>query len=259
MPAELADVGLQLLLPAALAAGWLDAIGGGGGLIQLPALLLALPPQLTPLALGTNKISSIVGTTAAATTYWRRVPPPLRTTAPMTAAAFIASGFGSLMSSHLDPTRLRPAILLMLVLVFGLTLRNPTRQLRQVADHEVPEHGRLLPLLMGAGIGFYDGAIGPGTGSFLLIALVQLVGLSFLRASAAAKFVNIGTNLASVIVFGLAGHIWWQLGLLMGMANLLGGLLGSRMAVRFGSEFVRNLLLVAVGLLILKLGWSVFG
>lgn len=259
MPTELADLSLLFLLPAAFSAGWLDAIGGGGGLIQLPALLISLPPQLTPLALGTNKLSSIVGTTAAAATYSRHVPPPMRTTAPMLVAAFFASGCGSLLASQLDPVRLRPVIFVMLLAVFGLTLRNPTGQLRAVADHEVPGHGRLLPILIGGSIGFYDGAIGPGTGSFLLIALVQLVGLSFLRASAAAKFVNIGTNLASIIVFGLAGHIWWQLGLLMAVANLLGGILGARMAVRFGSGFVRALLLVAVGLLILKLGSGIFG
>lgn len=259
MPADLGWPALALLLLAAFAAGWLDAIGGGGGLIQLPMLLLVLPANLTPVALGTNKVSSIIGTTAAATTYARRLPPPLKTAAPMMGAAFLASLAGSSLASSVDPVSFRPVILVMLVIVFVITLSKRSLSAATLADHETPTHGLLLPIAIGAGIGFYDGLIGPGTGAFLLVALVQLAGFSFLRASSTAKFVNWSTNLASIIIFGAFGSILWSLGLAMGAANLGGGLLGSRMALARGSGFVRGLLLAAVALLIVRLAWSLVG
>lgn len=259
MPADLAWQLLPLLLLAAFAAGWLDSIGGGGGLIQLPALLLFLPPQFTHLAIGTNKLSSIIGTTAAASNYARAVPPPTRTAAPMMLSAFVASGTGSWLATRIDASALRPLILVALVIVFFITLINPASRVRALSDHEHPTHHLAVPVGIGAMLGFYDGLIGPGTGAFLLVALVQLVGLSFLRASATAKFVNWATNLASVIIFASQGEIWWQLGLAMGSANLVGGYFGSRTAIKRGSEFVRKLLLVAVALLILRLGWSLLG
>ena len=177
----------------------------------------------------------------------------------MMATAFLASGSGSWLATRIDASALRPLILVALVIVFFITLVNPASRVRALADHERPTHNLAVPVAIGASIGFYDGLIGPGTGSFLLVALVQLVGLSFLRASATAKFVNWATNLASVIVFASQGAIWWQLGLAMGSANLVGGHFGSRTAIKRGSEFVRKLLLVAVALLIVRLGWSLVG
>jgi uncharacterized membrane protein YfcA len=128
-----------------------------------------------------------------------------------------------------------------------------------VADHEAPSHSLVLPLLIGLVIGFYDGAIGPGTGVFLLISLVQVFGFSFLRASATAKFVNVATNLAAILTFGIGGHVAILIGGIMGVANLVGGYLGSRLAIAKGSEFVRRVMLLVVGALILKLGASLLG
>ena len=246
-----------LLILAAAAAGWMDAIGGGGGLIQLPALLLVIPTALTPSALGTNKLSSIIGTSAAAATYARKVPPPMASIKPMMIAAFIGSAAGSLLASSLNPTVFRPIIFVLLVIVWIITLINPTSRVTAVLDHETPQHSWFIPIVAGLSLGFYDGAIGPGTGAFLLIFLVQMLGLSFLRASSSAKFVNVATNGASVIIFAASGHVLWILGLTMGVANLIGGVIGSRMAIRHGSEFVRKILLIVVAVLIVRLGFTI--
>lgn len=248
-----------LLLAAAFTAGWLDAIGGGGGLIQLPVLLLLMPAELTATALGTNKLSSIIGTSAAAATYAKQVPPPTGTVRPAMVAAFIGSAAGSTVATALDPALFRPIIFGMLVAVWLVTWRNPASRVRSVADHETPMHGLFQPIALGLSIGFYDGAIGPGTGAFLLLALVHLFGLSFLRSSATAKFINLATNAASLIVFGITGNIMWITGLLMGSANLLGGITGARLAIKRGSGFVRQVLLLAVALLIARLGVSMWG
>jgi len=248
-----------MLLIAAFAAGWLDAIGGGGGLIQLPVLLLLLPHSAPAAVLGTNKLSSIIGTTAAARTYAKTVPPPRAIAAPMMLAAFIGAGAGSAVASSLDPELYRPVIVVMLVGVWIFTFINPAARLKQIPDHEPPQVGVFMPVLLGFGIGFYDGAIGPGTGTFLLIGLVAAFGLSFLRASSTAKFVNVATNLASILVFAATGSILWLLGLLMGAANLAGGIIGSRTAIRFGSEFVRRTMLVVIAALIVRLGITIFG
>ena len=248
-----------LLFLAALAAGWLDAVGGGGGLIQLPSLLLALPQSLTVSALGTNKLSSIIGTTAAAATYSRAVPPPRQIVRPMMLAAFVGSGVGSLVASRINPELFRPVIFFVLVGMWVFMVINPTAKVRGLEDHEVPQHSIALPILIGASLGFYDGAIGPGFGAFLLLTLVNAFGLSFLRSSATAKFVNVATNFASILVFATAGHVIWLLGFAMGGFNLLGGVIGSRMAIRYGSAFVRTVLLAAVALLILRLGFAIWG
>ena len=250
---------LLLLFLAALAAGWLDAVGGGGGLIQLPALLLALPTQLTVSALGTNKVSSIIGTTAAATTYARTILPPRKVVRPMMVSAFAGSALGSVVASRMHPEVFRPVIFFLLVAMWIFMVVNPTAKVRGLEDHEVPEHSWIMPAMFGAALGFYDGAIGPGFGAFLLLALVNVFGLSFLRSSATAKFVNVCTNAASIIVFALSGHVIWVLGIAMGAFNLLGGVVGSRMAIRLGSGFVRGVLLCAVALLIVRLGWSIWG
>ncbi len=254
---ELSWWSIILLCLAALAAGWLDAIGGGGGLIQLPVILLVFPANATAAALGTSKLSAIVGTSAAAANYARTIAPPKKTLKPMMTAAFIGSAIGALLATGLDTSVLRPIIVALLGGVWVLTWKNPTRGLREVADHETPQHSFILPVLVGGVIGFYDGLIGPGTGIFLLASLVQLFGFSFLRASATAKFVNVATNLAAIITFAMGGHIVVAVGLLMGCANLVGGIIGSKMAIARGSEFVRKVVLAVVGALILKLGWGI--
>ena len=239
------------LLVAALAAGWIDAVAGGGGLIQLPALLLVFPHAQTLTAMGTNKTSSIIGTSIAVRTYASAHRPDWRLAGRIMATAFVCSGLGSFTATRVSTDFLRPAIVIVLAGVWVSTI------VRKPLDREVFEtarHGSALAIA--AVVGFYDGLIGPGTGSFLLIGFVAIVGMSFLGASVAAKLANLATNLASIIVFAATGHILWWLGILMGVANAVGGRLGARTAIARGSGFVRLVFLGSTGALLIRLAYS---
>lgn len=247
---------LVLLCVAAAMAGWVDAVSGGGGLLQLPALFLALPETAPVQVLGTNKVSSILGTAAAAATYSRKAPPDVRTALPMVGAAVAGSAMGAATASRLPADVIRPVVVVLLVCVWLWTLLRPQMGRTQ----ELRWHGRrrhyVIAVVAGLAIGFYDGLLGPGTGSFLLIVLVGVLGYSFLNASSTAKIVNLGTNLAAIVVFGISGSVLWALGLLMGVCNMAGAVVGARMAISRGSEFVRIVFLAVVGILILRLGWD---
>ncbi len=250
---ELSD--LLLLCLAAFVAGSLDAIVGGGGLVQLPALLLVLPGTPVVSLLGTNKLSSIIGTASAAVTYCRRVRIDRGTAVRMTLAAFVGSAGGAALAEVLDSSVLRPLVLVALIGVFLYTARRPS--LGEVeALRLTPRRQSVLAVVGGATIGCYDGLVGPGTGSFLVFLLVGAAGLSFLHASATAKVVNTATNLAALLLFASFGHLLWTLGLLMGAANLLGSQLGARLALRYGSAWVRKVFLVVVSVLIAKLAYD---
>jgi uncharacterized protein len=244
---------LLLLVVAAFAAGWLDAVGGGGGLIQLPILLLALPISATASALGTNKLASSFGTGAAAVTYARKFPPNYQVLGIAMAAAFVGSAVGARFANLVSPELFQPIIFVLLLLVWLLNWFN--------FKPAVTELGRghfgfpLFALL----IGFYDGLIGPGTGAFLLTGLVFWQGMNFLEASANAKFINFATNIAAILVFGLAGQIYWALGGIMAVFNIVGGQLGARFAIARGGDFVRKVLLLVVALLLLRLGFQIWG
>ena len=255
-----APVVLALLVVAAGLAGWVDAVSGGGGLVQLPALIVGLPGAPPATILGTNKLSSIIGTTAAALTYRRAAVTDVATAVPMALAAFLGSACGAVVATHLPGTFFRPLALVLLLVVGGWTLLRPALG----EDQDLRWHGteaharhRVAAVTMGATIGLYDGVFGPGTGTFLVFGLVVLLGYSFLNASAIAKVVNVSTNLAALIVFAASGHVLWALGLAMGAANLAGGVIGARTAVRKGSGFVRVVFLVVVAVLLLKLGYDV--
>jgi uncharacterized protein len=256
-PLALPDPGvLVLLCVAAGLAGWVDAVSGGGGLLQLPALLLAFPAAAPVQVLATNKVSSILGTSAATATYARKAPPDVRTALPMAVAAILGAAIGAATASRVPADAFRPVIVVLLVAVWVWTLLTPMMG----AQQQLRWHGRrrhyAVATVAGLAIGFYDGLIGPGTGSFLLIVLVAGLGYSFLNASSTAKVVNLGTNLAAIAVFVATGSVMWLLGLLMGACNVVGAVVGARMAIRRGSGFVRAVFLAVVGLLILRLGWD---
>jgi uncharacterized membrane protein YfcA len=249
---ELTLATVVLLVLAGFTAGWVDAVVGGGGLIQLPALLLV--PGISPVqALATNKLAGIMGTSVSAATYYRRVQPDLGTAGPMALAALAGAGGGAALASLLPEDVFVPVILVALVAVAVYTVARP--QVGRATDLRWAGRTHLLvALALGAGIGFYDGLLGPGTGSFLVIALVGVLGYAFLEASAQAKIVNAATNLGALVVFALQGAPLWRLGLLVGVANIAGAYLGARTAVARGSGFVRLVFLVVVAVLVVRLG-----
>ena len=242
---------------AALFAGFIDAVVGGGGLIQVPALF-SLYPDTAPASLfGTNKISSFVGTSNSASRYIRSVRMPWRAVLPAAAAAFLFAYLGSMSVAWLPRNLLRPMILALLI---GAAIYTFWR--KDFGAIHRPRHvGRdALPraLLLGAVIGFYDGFFGPGAGSFLIFLFIRVFGFDFLHASASAKVVNVATNLASIGFFIPHGHYLPLAAVLMAAANLIGSLIGTRMALTRGSGFVRRFFLAVVCVLIVKFAWDTF-
>ncbi len=249
---------LALLALAAFVAGWVDAVVGGGGLVQLPALLLV--PGLIPVsAAATNKLSSSLGTAVSALTYARRVEPADRpdpwTAGPMALVAGLGAVLGAAGAAALPAGVFVPVVLVALILVGLYTLLRPELGTVTALRHQGSRHV-LTAMAAGLVIGGYDGLIGPGTGSFLVFALVGLLGYAFLAASATAKVVNLATNLGALTLFAVHGSVLWGLGLMMGVANVLGAYLGARSAISRGSAFVRVVFLVVVSVLIVRLGWQ---
>lgn len=246
---------VALLMAVAFAAGWVDAVVGGGGLLQLPALLLV--PQLAPVqALATNKLASVFGTGTAALTYLRRVRPDLRTALPMAAVALVGSFGGAAVASMLPPALFKPIIVVVLAAVALFVALRPRLGATTSLRFDGGRH-LVVACLLGAVIGFYDGMLGPGTGAFLVIALVSIVGYDFIAASAKARIVNFATNLGALLLFVPTGSVVWGLGLCLALANMAGGYLGSRTAIAKGTGFVRVVFLVVSVALIVKLGHDV--
>jgi uncharacterized protein len=243
---------LAALCAASLLAGLVDAIVGGGGLVQLSALLVVLPGGEAIFSVATNKLASVVGTSSAAVTFARRVPLDRRHVLPMAAAAFGGAIGGALLAALL-PSRVLTAVVLVALVAVGIyTWRRP-----QLGAVHAPRFARRTQgVVMAAGgvaIGFYDGLAGPGTGSFLVFLLVGLVGFAFLPASAAAKVVNTATNLGALVFFLPAGVVLLGLGAVLAVANLVGAVLGARVAVERGSGFVRRVFLAVVAVLVVTL------
>ena len=236
-------------------AGFVDAVAGGGGLVQLPALLIGISSKPIPMILGTNKIPSIFGTSTAAFSYYKKVRPDLRLTVSMALPALIGSIAGAHIASHFPTKVFHPLILTLLVLVGIYTWKKPNLGLHESLRHT---HKKRLWIVAICGllIGFYDGLFGPGTGTFLVFLLVIVVGYEFLKASATAKLVNISTNFGAIMTFQLTGHIWWKLGLALAFANVTGAVIGSRLAIRGGSPLVRKVFLCVVACLIAKLSYD---
>jgi uncharacterized membrane protein YfcA len=247
---------VALLVLAAFVAGWVDAVVGGGGLIQLPALLIAMPASTPPAEiLATNKLSSVWGTATSSLTYALKVKPDWRTVLPLVAMAATGSALGAQAAKFLPRQYFTPIVLVAVVGVGLYTWRRPDLGLVSRRLHAGGAH-YLRTAAIGLAVGAYDGILGPGTGSFFVILLVAVLGYGFLEASAKAKIANLATNLAAIAVFGLHGSVLWQLGLLMGAANLTGGFLGARTAIRHGNGFVRQVFLVVIAGLALKLGYD---
>lgn len=248
---------LIILALAALAAGFIDSIVGGGGLIQIPVLFTALPAELPATIFGTNKFASVFGTGNAAWRYARRVRMPWATTLPAALAAFACSYLGAMAVAWLPRDLLRPLILLLLLGAAAYTFWR-----KDFGSIHQPQHsGRrelFFALLIGGAIGFYDGFFGPGTGSFLIFLFIRFFGFDFLHASAAAKVVNVATNLAALAFFVPNGYLLPVLAVTMAGCNVLGSIAGTHLALRHGSSFVRQMFLLVVSALILKFAWDTF-
>ncbi|WP_067126789.1 sulfite exporter TauE/SafE family protein [Microtetraspora malaysiensis] len=245
-----------VLLVAALAAGWVDAVVGGGGLLQLPALLLA---GLSPVqAMATNKSASIFGTASAAVAYARNTKFDRAVAVPAGVLAIGFAGLGAASAAMLEAGVLKPLVLVVLLGVAAFVTLRPAFGL--AAQPHLRTQARLAAAIALAGIviAFYDGILGPGTGTFLLIAFTSVLGMDFVNASATAKILNTSTNLGALIVFAWQGHVLWGLGLGMAVCSIAGAQLGARMALRRGSGFVRVVLLCVVAALVLKLGYEQF-
>ncbi|SHF43532.1 sulfite exporter TauE/SafE family protein [Streptoalloteichus hindustanus] len=253
--ADVSLVGLLFLCAAAFAAGAVDAVVGGGGLIQLPALMLLAPGGHPIYSLATNKVSSVVGTTAAMRTYARRTRVEWRPALLMAGAAFAGALGGAKVADRLSPGALNGIVLVAMVGVGYYTWRR-----RELGASENGRFGRVqetaLMAVGGAVLGFYDGMTGPGTGSFLVFLMVGLLGFAFLRASATAKLVNIATNLGALVYFVPAGKVLWGLGLTMAVCNVAGAVIGASVAVNRGSAFVRRVFLGVVAALVVTIGWK---
>jgi len=248
---------LLLLMLAALLAGFIDAIVGGGGLITVPALMLALPVGTPlPTLLGTNKVVAVAGSSMAAgkflrsgTLAWREMVGPVL-------ASGLGASIGVWLTYRVHGDFLRPVMLGLLVVMLAFTLLKP-----DLGELHAPRfglnHRRGLAALIALALGFYDGFFGPGTGSVLIFLFVAVLGSDFLRASALAKSVNWASNLTAMVLFVGQGSWLPSVALGMAAANGVGGYLGAHVALTKGSGWVRGVFIGVVTALILRLGWQV--
>lgn len=248
---------LLIVSLASLLAGLVDSIVGGGGLILVPALFATFPAAHPATLFGTNKSASVWGTAIATAQYSRRVRMRWPALLPATAAGFVGAFAGAWVVTLIDPGFLRRLLPFVLLAVLGYTLAK--KELGRT--HAPCLDGRQEALVasgIGVVLGFYDGFFGPGTGSFLVFLFVRLLGYDFLNASASAKLINTATNVAALILFVAKGHVWWHFVLAMALANVAGSLIGTWLALRHGTSFVRGVFIVVVTALICKTGYDAF-
>lgn len=249
---------LLMLAFFAFLAGFIDAAVGGGGLIQLPALLIKFPDTPIATLFGTNKIAALSGTTVAAYQYSRRIKYNLWLLMAISLSAFIASYLGAKVVSHLNVNALKPIILIILILIAIYTFIR--KDLGHFQTKSLPQqHLLIYGSLIGLTVGFYDGFFGPGTGSFLVLGFVVILGFEFVTASAYAKVVNCMTNVSALIVFVRQGNYLLPIAILMAVANIAGNIAGSRMALQKGNQYIRIIFLMVVVLMIARYGYDIFG
>jgi uncharacterized membrane protein YfcA len=241
----------------AFLAGFIDSMVGGGGLIQTPAMLILLPQQPIASLLGTGKLAGICGTTAALLRYRKSVQINWTNILPTAIMAFIFSFIGARAVSSIPTDMLRPVILMLLIAVAAYTFwRKDFGSLHAPRLTDTQE--KLYGIIVGLAIGFYDGFFGPGTGSFLMFIFIGLFGFNFLAASAAAKIVNVATNLSALLYFMFTKQVLYHIGIPMAVCNILGSTLGARLAVQKGTGFIRIFFLVVVVAIICKFAYDSF-
>ena len=249
------DPGWALVLPAAFAAGLVDAMAGGGGLVQLPALLSAWPAAPLTSLLGTNKLAGLAGTLSASLRYATRIPVPWTVVAPGILVAALSAWGGAWAVTQVAPQLLRPLVPIILTAVLVYTLLRPDLgavHAPHPLDGATRRHGALCVAL----IGFYDGFFGPGTGSFLMLMFVRIFGFDFLHAAASARILNVATNVAALAWFGARAEVMVALGLAMAACNVAGAQAGAWLAFRHGTRFVRSAFVIVVTALIARTAWQ---
>jgi len=240
----------------AFLAGFVDSVVGGGGLIQLPALLVGFPNAPVPTLFGTNKISALAGTSMAAVQYSRHIRYNLKLLLTVAFFSFVASFAGAKTVSIINPAVLKPVILIILILIGIYTFLKKdlgTVQSKSLSENKKLVFGSLLGLI----VGFYDGFLGPGTGSFLVLGFVVLLGFEFVSASAYAKIINCATNVSALFVFIKQGNYLLGVAIVMAIGNVAGSIIGSRMAIKRGNQFIRIFFLLVVIILIARFGYDV--
>lgn len=248
---------LVLLCLFAFSAGFVDAIAGGGGLIQTPAALILLPQLPVATVIGSLKVPAFTGTAFAAWQYVKQVKIKWSLAFIMCMTAFLAAFAGSEILTLVSNQYMKPIIFLVLIIValYTYTKKNfgQHTHTKLSVQQEIS-----YALIISIGIGFYDGFIGPGAGSFLVLAFISLLGFDFLHASANAKIINLSTNFGSIVLFLLKGTILWHIAIPMAICNGLGGILGARLAIKNGNKFIRIFFLLIISATLLRFGYDVF-
>ena len=245
-----------VLILCSTAAGFIDSIVGGGGLIQLPATFILFPKSPLPTLFGTNKIASLMGTASSAAQYAKRVKFDFKVLVPIAFCSGIASWLGARTVSSVDSNTLKPLVLFVLILIAVYTFLKKdfgSAQTKQLTIERQVLYGCLLAMM----VGFYDGFFGPGTGSFFVMGFVFFMGFEFIKASAYAKLINCMTNFSALIVFIHKGNYILTIAILMAVCNVTGNLIGTRLALKKGNPFVRIFFLLVVGLMILRYGYDI--
>ena len=234
----------------AFLAGIVDAVAGGGGLIQVPALFAIFPSVPAAALLGTNKLSSVAGTATAALRYGRSVPINWRSVLPAAFVAGLGAVVGAKTVTMVDPVLLRPCLVLMLSGMAGYTIARP--DLGTKAGRASFRYGSVSFFSIAGAIGFYDGFFGPGAGSIMMFLLVKLFGHDFLSAAATTKVLNLATNFGALVLFAMTGNVLYAVALPMAACNVAGSWVGAHLAIKKGARFVRTVFVVVVAALIGK-------
>lgn len=255
--ADYSIVTMLALAVLAFIAGFIDSVSGGGGLIQIPALLINLPSQPLATLFGTNKIASLTGTSFAAVQYAKRIKMDYPLLFLISLASFVASFFGAKAVSLINVDTLKPIIFVILIVIAIYTFLK--KDLGSMPSKKLTRNKQLLfGSIIGLIVGFYDGFFGPGTGSFFVLGFVVILGFEFLTASAYSKIINCMTNISALIVFIGQKNYLLEIAIIMALCNVTGSILGSRMALKHGNGFVRIFFLIIVALMIVRYGYEIF-
>ena len=245
------------LIILSFVAGFIDSVVGGGGLIQIPALLISLPKASLPTIFGTNKIAALAGTSISALKYSKRIKFNYKLLITISICAGLASFLGAKVVSYINVNTLKPVILVVLIVIVIYTFLKKdlgSVQTKNLLFHRQLIYGSLIGLI----VGFYDGFFGPGTGSFFVLGFVVILGFEFVQASAYSKVINCMTNISALIVFIRQGNYLLELAIIMSVCNITGNLIGTRLALIKGNTFVRTIFLFIAILMTFRYGYDIF-